>query len=89
MFRVCRIPPNMTNIVVMLPISAEGNLLLQKASPDLPGSLWDMLSKHCGLLLHSPALDCNQIWTHLKSASGNSLVVQWFGLGAFTARARV
>lgn len=44
MFRVCMIPPNMTNTVVMLLISAEGNLLLQEVSPDLPGSLWAMLS---------------------------------------------
>ena len=48
--RVCTIPPNMANVVIMLPISAEGYLLLQEASPDFPGSLRDMLSKHHGLL---------------------------------------
>lgn len=48
--RVCTIPPNMANVVIMLPISAEGYLLFQEASPDFPESLWDMLSKHHGLL---------------------------------------
>lgn len=44
------IPPNMANVVIMRPISAEGCLLLQEASPDFPRYLWDMFSKHHGLL---------------------------------------
>lgn len=47
--RVCTIPSNMANVVIMLPISAEG-YLLQEALPDFPGSLGTCSQNTTGLL---------------------------------------
>lgn len=61
--RVCTIPSNMAN-VVMLPISAEG-YLLQEASLTSQG-LWDVAqNNYQTFLLHNPAHSCNQISTFI------------------------